>query len=104
MTDRRSTLRFEIVGRLRGSLATAQFVRLHDISPGGALIELGFPMTVNSQHPVQISLDGRLATVEARVRHVRPSFDVGRFLVGLEFTVPEHAQHALGPSADVEAV
>ena len=104
MTDRRTSLRFEIVGRLRGSLATTQPVRLHDLSPGGALIELSFALPVDSQHSVQVASDGQVATVEARVRHVRPSFEEGRFLVGLEFTVPEHALHAFGPGADHETV
>lgn len=104
VTDRRTSLRFEIFGRLRGSLATTQPVRLHDISPGGALVELSFALPVDSQHSVQLASDGQVATVEARVRHVRPSFEVGRFLVGLEFTGPEHALQALGPVADQETV
>lgn len=104
MTDRRASLRFEIVGRLRGSLATTQPVRLHDISPGGALVELSFALPVDSQHSVKLASDGHVTTVEARVRHARPSFEVGRFLVGLEFTVPEHALHMLGPGADLETV
>ena len=106
VTDRRSSLRFEIVGRLRGSLATSQPVRLHDISPAGALVEMAFPLAVDSRHAVQVSLDHHLATIEARVRHVRPSFEMGRFLVGLEFTAPDHVPlEALGGAlADRESV
>lgn len=91
------SLRFEIVGRLRGSLATAESVRLVDISPGGALVEVPFPLPVDSQHPVQVVTYDHVAAFEARVRHVRPAFEMGRFLIGLEFTTPEHlVREALG--------
>jgi PilZ domain len=93
VTDRRTSLRFEIVGRLRGSLATSQPVRLHDVSPGGALVEMAFPPAVDSQHAVYVRWDHHVSTIEARVRHVRPSFEMGRFLVGLEFTPPDHVLH-----------
>jgi hypothetical protein len=97
VTDRRITLRFEIVGRLRGSLATAEPVRLHDISPGGALVEVPFPLPVDSQQAVQIVTEDHVSAVGARVRHIRPAFEMGRFLVGLEFTTPEHlVREALG--------
>lgn len=100
MTDRRSSLRFEIVGRLRGSLATSESVRLRDISPGGALVEMPFPLPVDSQQPVQVVTDDHVSALEARVRHVRPAFEMGRFLVGLEFTTPEHlVREALGSVA-----
>jgi len=89
VADRRASLRFEIVGRLRGSLATTQRVRLHDIGPGGALVELPFPPAVDSEHRVQVDVDGQTTDVDARVRHVRPAFETGRFLVGLEFTTTE---------------
>ena len=97
MTDRRLTLRFEIVGRLRGSIATAEPVRLHDISPGGALVEVPFSLPVDSQQGVQVVTEDHVSAIEARVRHVRPAFEMGRYLVGLEFTTPEHlVREALG--------
>jgi hypothetical protein len=97
VSDRRTSLRFEVVGRLRGSLATAEDVRLHDISPGGALVEVPFPLPVDSQHAVQVATFDRVAALEARVRHIRPAFEMGRFLIGLEFTTPEYlVREALG--------
>jgi c-di-GMP-binding flagellar brake protein YcgR len=90
LTDRRTSLRFEIVGRLRGTLATAEVVRLHDISPGGVLVEVPFLLPVDSQHAMQVTTDEHVSTLEGRVRHVRPAFEMGRYLVGLEFTTPEH--------------
>ncbi len=77
VTDRRTSLRFEIVGRLRGSLATSQPVRLHDISPAGALVEMAFPLAVDSQHAVQV----RSTITSRRSRRgcatCRPSFEIG---------------------------
>ena len=90
MTDRRNTLRFEIVGRLRGSLATAEPVRLHDISPGGVLVEVPFPLPIDSEQAVQVVTNDHVSALGARVRHIRPAFEMGRFLVGLEFTTPEN--------------
>jgi c-di-GMP-binding flagellar brake protein YcgR len=106
VSDRRSSLRFEIVGRLRGSLATAETVRLHDISPGGALVEVPFSLPVDSRHAVQVVTFDHVSALEARVRHVRPAFEIGRFLVGLEFMTPEHlVREALGSViTDREAV
>ena len=103
MTDRRSSIRFEIVGRLRGSLATAQPVRLHDISPGGVLVEVSFPLSVDSQHSVQLGAHGHISALDVRVRHVRPAIDVGRYLIGLEFLAPAHiVDEALGSSTELD--
>jgi hypothetical protein len=103
VTDRRSSIRFEIVGRLPGSLATAQPVRLHDISPGGALVEVSFPLPVESQHAIQLGAHGHVSTLNVRVRHVRPAIDLGRYLVGLEFLAPaQQVDEALGSSTDHE--
>lgn len=49
-----------------------------------------FPLPVDSQHPVQVITEDHVSALDARVRHVRPAFEMGRFLIGLEFTTPEH--------------
>jgi hypothetical protein len=101
VTDRRSSIRFEIMGRLRGSLATAQPVRLQDISPGGALVELWQPLPVDSQHTVQLGAHGHVSVLDVRVRHVRPAIEFGRYLIGLEFLAPAHVvDEALGSSTE----
>lgn len=103
MTDRRTAPRFEIVGRLRGSLATAQPVRLHDVSQAGALVEISFPLSVDSRQAVQFTHRGHVTTLDARVRHVRPAIDRDRYLVGLEFLSPQAAvEEALGLAIDPE--
>jgi hypothetical protein len=74
------------MGRLRGSLATAQPVRLQDISPGGALVELSYPLPVDSQHTVQLGAHGHVSVLDVRVRHVRSAIEFGRYLIGLELS------------------
>jgi len=92
VADRRSTLRFEIVGRLRGTLAVEDAVRVHNVSAGGALIEVPWSPPVDTRYAVRLESDQHLANVDARVCHVRQSFTGARYLVGLQF---------IGTSADV---
>ena len=88
VADRRSNLRFEIVGRLRGTLAVEEAVRVHNVSPGGALVEVSWSPSLDAHYTVHLESDRHLANVEARVCHVRPSALSGsRYLVGLEFLV-----------------
>jgi c-di-GMP-binding flagellar brake protein YcgR len=83
--DRRSVIRFEIVGRLRGSLAADARVHLQNISRGGALIEAPWPLAQDSVHAIRIDSDEHFATVDARVCHVRQTYTGQQFLIGLEF-------------------
>ena len=82
--DRRGKLRFEIVGRLRGTLVAEEELVLHNISRGGALVVSSRPVTVDSVYTVRLQSDAAHDTFEARVRHVRRSHD-DRYLIGLEF-------------------
>lgn len=50
-------------------------------------------LVVDSLHSVQVTTDEHVSALEARVRHIRPAFEMGRFLVGLEFTTPEYLVH-----------
>jgi PilZ domain-containing protein len=83
--DRRIRARFEIVGRLPGTLAAEGQVRLRNASRGGALIETTAPLQRDTVLTVTIESDRRLATVQARVCHVRPTHLDDGFIVGLEF-------------------
>jgi hypothetical protein len=89
MSDRRQRLRFEIVGRLRGTLVTEERLRVRNVSPAGALIEAPWPLPVDSVHAVRIESDTNVSSVEVRVRHVRAESDDERYLIGLEFLAPE---------------
>ena len=64
------------------------------------MVEVSFPLPVDSQHSVQVRSEDRITTIDARVRHVRPAMEMGRFLVGLEFSAPERVLvEALGHQA-----
>ena len=96
--DRRGKPRFEVVGQLWGSLETVQPLRPHDLSRGGALVESGVALPLESIQRFRVAFEGVLANLHARVCHVRPA---GRpsgpatYLVGLEFVdvPPGLAEH-----------
>ena len=85
VSNRRAGLRFEIIGRLRGTVAAEPAVRLINISRGGALIDAPCRLTEHSLCRVRLQSDRHLTTVEARVCHVRQAYPEHRFLIGLEF-------------------
>lgn len=85
VTNRRAGLRFEIIGRLRGTVAAEPAVRVLNISRGGALIEAPYRLTEHSLCRVRLQTDRQLTTLEARVCHVRQAYPEHRFLIGLEF-------------------
>jgi hypothetical protein len=86
--DRRSRVRLDVVGTLWATLDLAEPIRLVNISRDGALITSSVPMPPESVQPLQLRLEGRDVTVDARVRHVRrvsgPD-QPAQYLVGVEF-------------------
>jgi hypothetical protein len=84
--DRRGRPRFEIVGQLRGSLVVFENLRLHNISPGGALLEADRSVPMDSVYEFRFEINHQPTRVSARVRHVRPTD--GRYLLGIEFVAP----------------
>jgi len=79
------------VGRLRGTLATDAPLRLHNVSRGGALVEAPWPLAVESLHTFRLESEANIATVEARVRHVRSEGVEHRYLIGIEFVTVDPA-------------
>ena len=86
MADRRSTIRFEIVGRLRGNLTAERTARLYDISAGGALIETSWPVERDALLVIKLESMTHLTALEARVCRVRASLTDATYLVALQFT------------------
>src|SRR5438105_88158 len=88
--DRRSRVRFEIVGALWGMLEMSENARLVNISPTGALIESPLAVAPESLQSVRLTVDNRPVTVGVRVRHSRSvdSAQGRRYLIGLEFISP----------------
>ena len=89
--DRRARARLEVVGALWATLELSEPARVVNISEGGALITSPMPMSLDSIQPLNLKLEGREVTVDARVRHVRrvsgPDEPL-RYLVGMEFLSP----------------
>jgi hypothetical protein len=89
--DRRSDLRFEIIGQLWGSLETVEPLPLRNVGRGGALVESRLPLPSDSVQGVRLVFQGRASDLQARVRHVTPIVDPEggeRYLIGLEFVTP----------------
>ena len=89
MPDRRNKARFEIVGRLPGTLAAERPARLLDVSLTGALIETDAPLQPETTLNVTLEGDRQVATIRARVCHVRRTHLDDAYLVGLEFLEAE---------------
>lgn len=84
--DRRARVRFEVFGAFWGTFDAGDAVRVQNLTHHGALIEAHQPLAVESIQTVCLLLDGQPAIAEARVRHVRATFEhEDRFLVGVEF-------------------
>jgi c-di-GMP-binding flagellar brake protein YcgR len=91
--DRRTDLRFEIIGQLWGSLETVEHLPLRNLARGGALIESRMPLTAEMVRAVRLVFNGTTHDIEAKVRHVTSEklSDGERYLVGLEFVEPSAA-------------
>ncbi len=92
--DRRSDLRFEIIGQLWGSLEAVEPLPLRNVGRGGALVESRLPLAADTVHGVRLAYNARTSTLQARVRHVTPivsPLGTERYLIGLEFLEPEEA-------------
>lgn len=91
--DRRTDLRFEIIGQLWGALETVDSVPLHNLARGGALVEAKTAPTPETFRAIRLGVNGKTQEVQVHVRHVTPcrTPDGERYLVGLEFVEPSAA-------------
>ena len=88
MSNRRSEVRYDIVGALWGQLELHDEARLRNVSVAGALLESPIAAALDSTQTVQLSVDGQHVAVEGRVRHVTPIHaerGFTKFLIGVEF-------------------
>src|SRR5829696_5875257 len=89
--EKRDRKRIEILGELRGEVMVFQPMAIKEISRGGAQIETGFPLQLNSLHEIRLSLGDRFVVVKGRVAHCSIT-DVEQELVlyraGIEFIEP----------------
>jgi hypothetical protein len=91
--DRRTELRFEIIGQLWGSLQMDEHLPLRDLGRGGALVEARQPLSMDAVHPLRLMIGDQSNDVDVRVRHVTALREglADRFLIGLEFVNPRVA-------------
>jgi hypothetical protein len=102
--DKRDTRRLQILGELRGEVMVFQPMAIKEISRGGAQIETGFPLHLDSLHDFRLTLGDRSIVVKGRVVHCSIT-DVEQELViykaGIEFVEPpERAATAIGEFID----
>jgi hypothetical protein len=86
--DKRDTERIEILGELRGEVMVFQAMAIKEISRGGAQVETGFPLQLDSLHDFRLTLGDRSVVIKGRVAHCSIS-DVDQEVVlyrsGIEF-------------------
>src|SRR5947208_9937770 len=89
--DKRDLERVQILGELRGEVTVFQPIAIKEISRGGAQVETGFPLQVDSLHEFRLTLGERSVVVKGRVAHCKIT-DVEQELVlykaGIEFIEP----------------
>jgi hypothetical protein len=86
--DRRSRVRYEIVGQLWGSLETLEPLEIHNLSRGGALVETRVNLSTDTVHRLRFASPENTLDLQARVAHVSPRQDVtaaDNYLVGMQF-------------------
>jgi hypothetical protein len=89
--EKRDTERIQILGDLKGEVMVFQPMAIKEISRGGAQIETGFPLHLDSLHDFRLTLGDRSLVVKGRVVHCSIS-DVEQeqvlYRAGLEFIEP----------------
>ena len=97
--DKRDTERIQILGELKGEVTVFQPMAIKEISRGGAQVETGFPLQLDSLHEFRLTLGDRSVVVKGRVAHCSIT-DVEQELVvyksGIEFIEPtERVAHVI---------
>lgn len=85
--------RHEILGELSGEVTILQPMRVLEVSMGGAQLELGVPLTIDSLHDFRLGLAEHAVIVKGRVVHCRISEiepDRVVYRAGIEFVEPSH--------------
>lgn len=89
--DKRDTERLQILGDLHGEVMVFQPMSIKEVSRGGAQVETGFPLQLDSLHDFRLTLGDRSLVVKGRVVHCSIT-DVEQelvlYLAGIEFIEP----------------
>ena len=65
--DRRSRVRFEVVGTLRGSFTLPASARVMNMSADGALLHTSRAITVGTEQTIDVTVAGHTARVTGRI-------------------------------------
>ena len=85
---RRKTVRFEVLGRMAGSVASMETLHLVNLGTSGALVEIALPLPPNAEFTMQLVLDGHVSEATVKLRRVieiRREDGALRYRIGLEF-------------------
>lgn len=96
--DKRDTDRVPILGELTGEIMVFEPMAIKEISRGGALIEIGFPLQLNSLHDLRLTLGDQSVVVKGRVAHCRITDvdqDIVMYRAGIEFIEPSERVYAV---------
>jgi hypothetical protein len=89
--DKRDAERIQILGELHGEVMIYQPMVIKQISRGGAQVETGYPLQLDSLHDFRLTLGDRSVVVKGRVVHCSIT-DVDQEVVlyrsGIEFVEP----------------
>jgi PilZ domain-containing protein len=89
--NKRDAERLQILGALHGEVMVFQPMAIKELSHGGAQVETGFPLHLDSLHDFRLTLGDRSVIVKGRVVHCSIS-DVDQEVVfyksGVEFVEP----------------
>ena len=89
--NKRDAERLQILGELQGEVMIFQPMAIKELSHGGAQVETGFPLQLDSLHQFRLTLGDRSVIVKGRVVHCSIS-DVDQEIVlyrsGVEFVEP----------------
>src|SRR5437870_12260888 len=89
--NKRDAERLQILGELQGEVMIFQPMAIKELSHGGAQVETGFPLQLDSLHEFRLTLGDRSVVVKGRVAHCSIS-DVDQEIVlyrsGIEFIEP----------------
>ncbi len=99
MRDHRRSARLPVEGSLDGDITITSPLLVTQLSAGGALIETGQPLRLESLHELRLTVDGVPLVVTGRVVHSRVidlAPDTLTYEAGIEFIAPSaHAQNVI---------
>ena len=99
MGDRRTHLRFEVMGLMSASLLSNETLRVLNLGASGALVEGALPLPPNAEYRMQLVLESHVSEATVKVRRVT---EIGReagtprYRIGLEFlTISSEAEDVI---------